>query len=99
MLDYDGIRALAKEIKAPTRDLLTLADVNDPFYVDVVFRKAAALWVVGLRHRINFGYRFHIGIVRGTVVYMRGRPHDGIYVTERLTTVERRVPEALGGAE
>ena len=60
MLDYDGIRALAKEMKAPTRDLLTLADVNDPFYVDVAFRKAAALWVVGLRHRINFGYRFHI---------------------------------------
>jgi len=32
----------------------------------------------------------------GTVVYMRGRPRDGIYVTERLETVERRVRDALG---
>ena len=60
MLDYDGICALAKEMKASTRDLLALAACNDPFYVDVAFRKAAALWVVDLRHRIDFGYRFHI---------------------------------------
>lgn len=35
----------------------------------------------------------------GAVVYMRGRPHEGIYVTERLATIERRVHEALEGAE
>ena len=50
-------------------------------------------------HVVEVWPDIHYGIVRGTVVYMRGRPHDGIYVTERLTTVERRVREALGGAE
>jgi hypothetical protein len=30
---------------------------------------------------------------------MRGRTRDGIYVTERVATIERRVREALGGAE
>ena len=60
MLDYESIRTLAKEIKAPTRELLALAACNDPFYAGVGFRAEAAQWAVDLRHRIDFGYRFHI---------------------------------------
>jgi hypothetical protein len=60
MLDYDGIRTLAKQIRTPTKDLLALTPNNDPFYVDVAFRKTAAQWFVGLRNQIDFGHRFHI---------------------------------------
>jgi hypothetical protein len=60
MFDHKSIRALAKEIKVPAIDLLAMAEVNDPFYVDIPYRTAAAQWFVELRDRIDFGYRFHI---------------------------------------
>jgi hypothetical protein len=60
MLDYEGIRTLAKQIGTPAKDLLALTPNNDPFYVDVAFRRTAAEWFVGLREQIDFGHRFHI---------------------------------------
>jgi hypothetical protein len=49
-------------------------------------------------HIVEVWPDIHRGVCRGAVVYVRGRPRDGIYVRERLATVERRVREALGGA-
>jgi hypothetical protein len=60
MLDHTSIRALAKEMKVPPRDLLALVVGNDPFYVDLPYRKAGAQWFAELSDRINFGYRFHV---------------------------------------
>jgi hypothetical protein len=60
MLDYAGIRTVARQIRTPVTDLLALTANNDPFYAEVAFRKGAALWFVDLCRRLNFGRPFHI---------------------------------------
>jgi hypothetical protein len=60
VLDYPGMRALAREIQVSARDLLAMADFNDPFYTGVPYRVANARWFANLGERIDFGHRFHI---------------------------------------
>ena len=35
MLDYESLKAMAKSIGRPIKDLLALSPVNDPFYAGV----------------------------------------------------------------
>jgi hypothetical protein len=44
MLDYDSLKATARSIGRPVKDLLALAPNNDPFYAGVGFRRCAAEW-------------------------------------------------------
>ena len=48
MFDYDTLKALAKSIGRPVKDLLALAPCNDPFYAGVGRRGEAAEWFAGL---------------------------------------------------
>ena len=44
MLDYDFLKAMAKSIGRPVKDLLALAPGNDPFYASAPARRRAAEW-------------------------------------------------------
>jgi hypothetical protein len=44
MLDYESIKAMAKDIGRPVKDLLALAPTNDPFYAGVISRRRDAEW-------------------------------------------------------
>ena len=44
MLDYESIKAMAKRIDRPVKDLLALSPVNDPFYAGVGHTGKAAEW-------------------------------------------------------
>jgi hypothetical protein len=47
-------------------------------------------------HVVEVWPDINVDTCRGSVVHVRGRPRDGINVTERLAMIERRVQEALG---
>jgi len=44
MLDYDGIKELARSVGRSVKDLLALSATNDPFYAGVGNRSEAAKW-------------------------------------------------------
>jgi hypothetical protein len=44
MLDYDSLKAMAKTIGQPVKNLLALASNNDPFYAGVGARRRDAEW-------------------------------------------------------
>src|SRR5262245_32872890 len=44
MLDYEALKATAKRIGRPIRDLLALSPINDPFYAGVASRRRDAEW-------------------------------------------------------
>jgi hypothetical protein len=48
VLDYESIRALAKNIGRPIRDLLALSDGADPYYVGIGARREAGQWFAGI---------------------------------------------------
>jgi hypothetical protein len=103
MLDCDGIRALAKEMKAPPRDLLALADRNDPFYADISFRKVSAQWFVDVRNQIDFGHRFHIRrahykIISQPVPVLKpdGQPYENTHYDWRFLAEASRDARYLG---
>ena len=43
MLDYESLKAMAKRIGRPVKDLLALAPGNDPFYAGIGARRQAAV--------------------------------------------------------
>jgi hypothetical protein len=48
MLDYDSLKAMAKTIGRPIKDLLALAPINDPFYAGVGARRRDAEWFAAI---------------------------------------------------
>jgi hypothetical protein len=48
MIDYNGIKSMAKTIGRPVKDLLALSAANDPFYAGVGHRGEAAEWFAGM---------------------------------------------------
>src|SRR6266511_1640238 len=48
MLDYESLKAMAKGIGRPVKNLLALAPVNDPFYAGVGFRRRNAEWFAAI---------------------------------------------------
>ena len=48
MLDYESIKAMARQIGRPVKDLLALAPGNDPFYAGTGARRQAAEWFGGI---------------------------------------------------
>jgi hypothetical protein len=48
MYDYETLKATAKSIGRPVRDLLALSPVNDPFFAGVKGRLRSAEWFAGI---------------------------------------------------
>jgi hypothetical protein len=48
MLDYESLKAMARSIGRPIKDLLALAPANDPFYAGVGGRRRAAEWFAAI---------------------------------------------------
>jgi len=59
-MDYNEIKALAKELDRPMSTLFALADENDPYMVGVARRKEQAEWFGALWLRFNFPRGSHI---------------------------------------
>jgi hypothetical protein len=48
MLDYESLKAMAKRIGRPVKDLLALSPANDPFYAETGARLQAGEWFGGV---------------------------------------------------
>jgi hypothetical protein len=48
MLDYESLKAMARSIGRPVRDLLALSPANDPFYAGVDARRRDAEWFAAI---------------------------------------------------
>jgi hypothetical protein len=48
MLDYGSLKAMAKSIGRPVKNLLALAPINDPFYAGVGARRRDAEWFAAI---------------------------------------------------
>lgn len=60
MLDYETIKATAKTIGRPVKDLLALSNGNDPFYAGVGHRRQEAEWFAQLWHDHGIGQGVHL---------------------------------------
>lgn len=60
MLDYTGLKELAREMKCRVTDLLALAPGNDPFYADVPARAEAGQWFAECWERFGFRDGVHL---------------------------------------
>ncbi len=60
MLDYTSIKGLAKQIGRPTKDLVALSVVNDPFYAAVPHRHQEGEWFAEIWHRFGFSDGVHL---------------------------------------
>ena len=60
MFDYASIKGLAKQIGRPTKDLVALSVVNDPFYAEVPHRHREGEWFAEIWHRFGFSEGVHI---------------------------------------
>lgn len=58
--DFEGIKALAKQLGWPVGDLLALADKNDPFYMGRPAQRAAGEWFATIWERFGFKRGAHI---------------------------------------
>jgi hypothetical protein len=56
--DYNGLKALGKQLGRPVSTLFALSPGNDPFYVTPA-RKAAAEWFADQWHRLNIPVNWH----------------------------------------
>jgi hypothetical protein len=76
-LDYDGIRALSKELHRPIKTLIALAANNDPFYI-VPRRRKAAQWFGKVWTRLRFGNGAHVRRVHYAIISQR-KPQPNAY--------------------
>jgi DNA-directed RNA polymerase specialized sigma24 family protein len=60
IVDYEGIKAAAKELGRPMSTLIAQAPNTDPFYAGVPFRLEKAEWFAELWNRFGFGRGVHI---------------------------------------
>ena len=87
MLDYDSIKAMAKAIKRPVKQLLALSPGNDPFYAGVGHRGEAAEWFAGIWAEHSAIGRTSSAHSLSARVAARGRPHSS---AERARVPEHR---------
>jgi hypothetical protein len=57
--DYEGLKALAKELNRPASTLIALAAVNDPFYIGLA-RQRNAEWFAAIWNRFGLGSGIHV---------------------------------------
>lgn len=76
MLDYDGIKAMAKTIGRPVKDLLALSPTNDPFYAGVGHRRQAAEWFADMWNQYG-GVGAHLRRIHYRLV----SPPEGVQIT------------------
>jgi len=56
--DYEGIKALAKDLGRPAETLIALSSTNDPFYI-IPCRQAEAQWFADLWNKFGMGKGGH----------------------------------------
>lgn len=67
-MNYDTIKALAKEHKISAKDLLALAPGNDPFYVGQPSQKEWAQWFSHLWQHLGLGTGVHLRRIHYQIV-------------------------------
>jgi hypothetical protein len=88
VIDYEGIKAMAKAIKRPVKDLIALSPANDPFYAAVGHRQREGEWFARLWHErgLKAGMylrRIHYRLVHAvedgeTILRPDGHPYDNV---------------------
>jgi len=78
-LNYQHIKALAKQIGCTVPDLLVLSRNNDPFYVGTTTQAAQAKWFAGLWERFGSPTGVHLRRLHYRIVGLKEPPqmHDG----------------------
>src|SRR5262245_8032900 len=75
MLDYEKIKALARQVSQPVKNLLALSPGNDPFYAGIGARGEAAQWF-GSIWRDHAGTTSHLRRIHYRLV----SPPEGIRI-------------------
>jgi hypothetical protein len=68
MMDYDAIKALAKELGCKTTDLIALAPQNDPFYAGTPNDWTLGKWFAKLWERFGYARGVHLRRVHYQVI-------------------------------
>ena len=68
MLDYTGLKALAREMQCRVTDLLALAPANDPFYAEMPRRAEAGEWFAECWQRFGFRHGVHLRRTHYTII-------------------------------
>lgn len=59
-IDYEGIKALGRELGVKATDLIAMTPSADPFYVGLPAREAEARWFAELWERFGWGQGMHL---------------------------------------
>jgi hypothetical protein len=73
-LDYEGLKAMAKERGVPVSTLQAQSHDTDPFYAGSPARRARAEWFADLWRRMNAGPGMHIRRFHYLLVSQRNPP-------------------------
>jgi hypothetical protein len=65
--DYEGLKALAKDLKRPASTLIALAPVNDPFYIGPA-RQRNAEWLTEIWNRFDLRNGIHVRRIHYRIV-------------------------------
>lgn len=67
-MDYDTIKALAKQTQCKVTDLIALAPQNDPFYVGADSTRAGAAWFAALYTKFGYKQGVHLRRVHYQII-------------------------------
>jgi hypothetical protein len=82
MIDYEQLKAMAKELRCAVPDLLALARQNDPFYVGTETDLAMARWFHGIWQAGHFSSGAHLrrlhywAVSQGDLQQHNGKPYE-----------------------
>ena len=85
MFDYASIKQLARQIGRPTKDLVALSVVNDPFYAEVPHRHREGEWFAEIWER--FGFSDRRGTGRQQKRCSRGYHRGGDRFTQEIASL------------
>jgi hypothetical protein len=101
-LDYEGIKALSKELGRPCKTLIALAEINEPFYLTPA-RQRDGEWFAKLWHEHGFGSGSHIRRVHyrlistaATIVLPDGRAYENTELCWQILSSASRDARYLG---
>jgi len=84
--DYEGIKALAKELGRSVETLIAQSPQSDPFYADRPGRREAAEWFAGLWGRFDFPRGVHLRRIHYALISQRepvemaeGKPYENTF--------------------